>query len=128
MQFNIKCYTISTLFRHYTFYDCYDYYFPCAHYFDSCKSEPLLLELNLSNNPHICRIDGSSCGYKFAKSLVFDKVHSSLGLDRCKTFVTAAAPLSPDIKKFFLSLDIPIVDAFGMSEASGAHTLSIYPK
>lgn len=78
--------------------------------------------------PLICRIDGSSFGYKCAKSMVFNKVHDSLGLDQCKTFVTAAAPLSPDIKKFFLSLDMPIVDAFGMSEASGAHTLSIYPK
>ncbi|XP_045448393.1 long-chain-fatty-acid--CoA ligase ACSBG2 [Melitaea cinxia] len=72
--------------------------------------------------------DGTSCGYKLAKSLVFNKVRVNLGLDRCNLFVTAAAPLSPDIKKFFLSLDIPIMDAFGMSEASGAHTLSIYPK
>ncbi|XP_026731627.1 long-chain-fatty-acid--CoA ligase ACSBG2-like isoform X2 [Trichoplusia ni] len=73
-------------------------------------------------------VDGSAFGYNMAKRLVFKKVHDSLGLDQCTTFVTAAAPLSPDIKKFFLSLDIPIVDAFGMSEASGAHTLSIYPK
>ncbi|CAH1639733.1 unnamed protein product [Spodoptera littoralis] len=80
---------------------------------------------------HLARIngvDGSSFGYKMAKSLVFNKIHESLGLDHCTTFVTSAAPLSPDIKKFFLSLDLPIVDAFGMSEASGAHTLSIYPK
>lgn len=80
---------------------------------------------------HIARIngqDGTSCGYKVAKSLVFNKVRNNLGLDKCTTFVTAAAPLSPDIKKFFLSLDIPIMDAFGMSEAAGAHTLSVYPK
>ncbi|CAH2102506.1 unnamed protein product [Euphydryas editha] len=80
---------------------------------------------------HTARIngqDGTSLGYKLAKSLVFNKVSANLGLDRCTTFVTAAAPLSPDIKKFFLSLDIPIMDAFGMSEASGAHSLSIYPK
>lgn len=68
------------------------------------------------------------CGYKMAKSLVFNKVHESLGLDQCRTFVTSAAPLSPDIKKFFLSLNIPIMDAYGMSEAAGAHTVSIYPK
>lgn len=63
-----------------------------------------------------------------ARSLVFNKVHETLGLDHCTTFVTAAAPLSAEIKKFFLSLDIPIMEAFGMSEASGAHTLSIYPR
>ncbi|XP_026493767.1 long-chain-fatty-acid--CoA ligase ACSBG2 isoform X2 [Vanessa tameamea] len=80
---------------------------------------------------HLARIngqDGTTCGYKMAKSLVFSKVRDNLGLDRCTTFVTAAAPLSPDIKKFFMSLDIPIMDAFGMSEAAGAHSLSIYPK
>ncbi|GBP49328.1 Long-chain-fatty-acid--CoA ligase ACSBG2 [Eumeta japonica] len=80
---------------------------------------------------HLGRIngyDGMTCGYKMARSIVFNKIRDSLGLDKCTTFVTAAAPLSPDIKRFFLSLDIPIMDAFGMSEASGAHSLSIEPK
>ncbi|XP_059050920.1 very long-chain-fatty-acid--CoA ligase bubblegum [Achroia grisella] len=70
---------------------------------------------------------GTSFGYKMAKSLVFNKVHATLGLDKCTTFVTSAAPLSADIKKFFCSLDMPIMEAFGMSELAGAHTLSIYP-
>lgn len=69
-----------------------------------------------------------TCGYKLAGMIVFNKIKVTLGLDQCRTFVTAAAPLSPDIKKFFLSLDLPIMDAFGMSEASGAHSLSIDPK
>lgn len=74
------------------------------------------------------RRDGVTCSYKMARSLVFSKVRENLGLDRCNTFVTAAAPLSADIKRFFLSLDIPIMEAFGMSEAAGAHSLSIDPK
>lgn len=49
----------------------------------------------------------------------------AIGLTRCKTFVSAAAPLSADIKKYFFSIDLPIMEAFGMSEAAGAHTLGI---
>ncbi|KOB78464.1 Long-chain-fatty-acid--CoA ligase ACSBG2, partial [Operophtera brumata] len=47
-------------------------------------------------NHHLARIkgqQGTSFGYKMAKSIVFSKVHESLGLDKCTTFVTAAAPL-----------------------------------
>ncbi|XP_011874843.1 PREDICTED: very long-chain-fatty-acid--CoA ligase bubblegum isoform X2 [Vollenhovia emeryi] len=66
-------------------------------------------------------------GYIFAKLLVFDKVKAALGLSRCHMFASAAAPLNIDIKQYFLSLDIPVVDAYGMSECSGAHTI-IHPK
>ncbi|XP_017770616.1 PREDICTED: long-chain-fatty-acid--CoA ligase ACSBG2 [Nicrophorus vespilloides] len=63
-------------------------------------------------------------GYSVASSLIFNKVKKALGLSRCKTFVSAAAPLSADIKKYFMSIDIPVMEAFGMSEAGGAHTIS----
>lgn len=36
---------------------------------------------------------------------------------------TAAAPLSTDIKQYFLSIDIPVQEVYGMSESSGAHSL-----
>ncbi|KAL0901508.1 hypothetical protein ABMA27_006744 [Loxostege sticticalis] len=80
---------------------------------------------------HLARMngyEGSSVGYKLARSMILSKAHEALGLDQCKTFVSSAAPLSVDIKMFFTSLDMPIVEAFGMSELAGAHALSIYPK
>lgn len=69
-------------------------------------------------------IEYKSWSYLIAKWLIFRKIKAALGLDRCHVFGTAAAPLSTDIKKYFMSLDIVIVDAYGMSECAGAHSLA----
>ncbi|KAK9304861.1 hypothetical protein QLX08_003926 [Tetragonisca angustula] len=42
--------------------------------------------------------------------------------DRCNYCITAAAPLNNEIKEYFLSIDIVILDVFGMSECGGGHT------
>lgn len=75
------------------------------------------------NTNKINGTDNKHWGYIFAKWLVFSKVRMALGLDRSHICVTAAAPLSDEIKRYFLSLDITIFEAYGMSESSGAHIL-----
>lgn len=55
---------------------------------------------------------------------MFSKVKSALGLDRCHSFISGAAPLNQQTAEFFLSLDIPIGEMYGMSESSGPHTAS----
>ncbi|RZC36620.1 very long-chain-fatty-acid--CoA ligase bubblegum, partial [Asbolus verrucosus] len=75
---------------------------------------------------HLNRIKGvnsNSWGYCVASSVIFKKIKQALGLSHCTVFASAAAPLAADVKRYFLSIDIPIMEAFGMSEASGAHTL-----
>ncbi|XP_055473769.1 long-chain-fatty-acid--CoA ligase ACSBG2-like [Psammomys obesus] len=62
--------------------------------------------------------------YRMAKTLVFTKVRSSLGLENCHSFVSGAAPLSQEVLEFFLSLDIPIGELYGLSECSGPHSVS----
>ncbi|XP_076178092.1 acyl-CoA synthetase bubblegum family member 1 isoform X2 [Ptiloglossa arizonensis] len=83
------------------------------------KAQGLYYNLNKMNNG----IDYKHWGYLFAKWFIFNKVRATLGLDRSKLCISAAAPLSTEIKQYFMSLDIPILEAYGMSESSGAHCL-----
>ncbi|XP_011693224.1 PREDICTED: very long-chain-fatty-acid--CoA ligase bubblegum [Wasmannia auropunctata] len=85
------------------------------------KAQGLLYHTNKING-----VDYKHWGYIFAKWLVFDKVKAALGLSKCHIFASAAAPISSDIKKYFLSLDIPLLEAYGMSESGGAHTVYDY--
>lgn len=66
----------------------------------------------------------NSLQYRIAKKLVVDRVKQALGFDRCKTFLTGAAPLDDDTRGFFLSLDMPIIDGYGMTESSSVHSLT----
>lgn len=46
-----------------------------------------------------------------------------LGLEQCKYFLTGGAPVSTELKHFFLGLDMPLCDLYGLSETGGALTL-----
>ncbi|XP_054418102.1 long-chain-fatty-acid--CoA ligase ACSBG2 [Pteronotus mesoamericanus] len=61
--------------------------------------------------------------YRMAKALVFSKVTNTLGLDHCHTFISGAAPLSLETSEFFLSLDMPIGEMYGLTESTGPHTI-----
>lgn len=54
--------------------------------------------------------------------LVFKKVRMLLGLDRCRKFGSAAAPITKDTLEFFASLNIRLDEAYGMSESTGLYT------
>ena len=60
--------------------------------------------------------------YPLAKKLVFSKVKENLGFSRCKILGVGAAPVAMDTFKYFLSLDIPLYECYGMSETSGPQT------
>ncbi|XP_028014928.1 long-chain-fatty-acid--CoA ligase ACSBG2 isoform X1 [Eptesicus fuscus] len=68
----------------------------------------------------------SPMSYHVAKTLVFNRVKNSIGFDHCHIFISGAAPLSPETAEFFLSLDIPIGEMYGMSETSGPHTVCAF--
>ena len=60
--------------------------------------------------------------YKWAKKLVFDKVKQNMGMDSCKCIGVGAAPIAMESLEYFLSLDIPLLECYGMSETGGPHT------
>jgi long-chain acyl-CoA synthetase len=48
-----------------------------------------------------------------------------VGLRQCRTAVSSGAPIAPQILEFFRVLGVPIREAYGLTEASGASTMQI---
>jgi len=59
---------------------------------------------------------------KLADRLVFHPIRSSLGLDRAKGFGVSAAPISPDVLRFFDAIGIEIDEIYGQTEDTGPAT------
>lgn len=75
---------------------------------------------------HMNRLKGSptnSLQYRIASTFLLGKVKEALGFQRCRTFFTGAAPLNEETKKYFLSIDMMIIEGYGMSEST-IHTLT----
>lgn len=58
-----------------------------------------------------------------ARKYISNPIKEALGLDRCKIFLTGSAPINEDTKKFFMSLGMPLLDVYGLTESSTVHTL-----
>ncbi|HZE21437.1 MAG TPA: AMP-binding protein, partial [Desulfobaccales bacterium] len=71
--------------------------------------------------------DGQSMPFMhgLADKIVFSKVKERLGLDRCRIFITTAAPVALDTLEFFHSLGVPVTEVYGMSECTGPGTVSL---
>lgn len=82
------------------------------------------LQTNLTKMNQNAAAGRAPLSYQVAKKLVFKKVRKALGLDRCNKCYTGAAPITKDTLEFFLSLDIPLYELYGMSESTGPHTIS----
>ncbi|HEU4412684.1 MAG TPA: AMP-dependent synthetase/ligase [Polyangiaceae bacterium] len=62
-----------------------------------------------------------------AKRLVFDRVRRELGFDALRIAVSGAAPIGVDVLEFFLSIGLPVHEAYGQTEGSGAATFNLSP-
>ena len=66
----------------------------------------------------------TSWQFKIAKALVYQQVKKKLGLDRCNYTLYGAAPLDPQIRQYFLTLNIFLINSYGMSESTGPQNFS----
>jgi long-chain acyl-CoA synthetase len=55
--------------------------------------------------------------------LALDNVRRMIGIHRAKVLVTGAAPISPDLVRWYLALGVPMIEAWGMTESCGAATV-----
>jgi len=85
--------------------------------------------LSIGNRMTECRIEGEmpSLGLrianKFAYWLVFRNIRRMLGLDRCSIALTGAAPIAPDLIRWYMALGIDMREVYGQTENCGVATL-----
>lgn len=56
-------------------------------------------------------------------NIMLNKAKGELGFDRCRIFMSGAAPIMKETIEFFYGLHIPLMEVYGMSECSGPHTV-----
>jgi len=55
----------------------------------------------------------------FANLLVFYKLRERLGFDRVRVAISGAAPISPDVLRYFHGIGVPLREVYGQTEGSG---------
>jgi long-chain acyl-CoA synthetase len=60
--------------------------------------------------------------YDFLDAVAFSTVRELIGLDQMQLAVTGAAPMLPDMLRWFRAIGVPIAEVYGMSENTGAMT------
>jgi len=60
--------------------------------------------------------------FMLARWLSLDNVRKMIGIHRARFLLTGAAPISPDLIRWYLSLGVPMFEVWGMTETAGLST------
>jgi len=60
--------------------------------------------------------------FRIAQWLALNNVRKLIGIHRARFLVTGAAPISPDLVRWYLALGVPMLEVWGMTETCGAST------
>ncbi len=65
---------------------------------------------------------GLKLKFTLARWLALNNVRKLIGIHRARFCVTGAAPISPDLVKWYMALGVPMLEVWGMTESCGAAT------
>jgi long-chain acyl-CoA synthetase len=77
------------------------------------------------------RVDAEQAGKRgpalagLLDGIALSKVRDGLGMDQVKLAITAAAPINPDLVRFFHIIGVPLYEIYGMSENTGPATATL---
>jgi long-chain acyl-CoA synthetase len=87
--------------------------------------------LNMALEANMKRVEAEGVGKKgpvmagILDKVVLSKVRDGLGMGSVDLAITAAAPINPDLIKFFHSIGVPLFEIYGMSENTGPATATL---
>ena len=62
--------------------------------------------------------------YQLAYFAVFRKLRERMGFDRIRVTISGAAPIAPEILRFYQSIGVNLVEAYGQTEGTGVTSVS----
>ncbi|MBA3772000.1 MAG: AMP-binding protein [Ramlibacter sp.] len=60
--------------------------------------------------------------FTLARWMALNNVRKLIGIHRARYLVTGAAPISPDLVRWYLALGVPMLEVWGLTESCGAAT------
>jgi long-chain acyl-CoA synthetase len=57
-----------------------------------------------------------------ARVLVLDNIRKSIGVHRARLLITGAAPISPDLLRWYMALGLEMIEVWGQTESGGIST------
>lgn len=68
---------------------------------------------------------GVAISYAFWDFMVLRNMRRMLGLDRLRRGTTGAAPISPDLLRWYQAIGVTLLEGYGMTESSGVISLNL---
>ncbi|MEM7188641.1 MAG: long-chain fatty acid--CoA ligase, partial [Pseudomonadota bacterium] len=68
---------------------------------------------------------GLAARYKLWDFLVLQNLRRMIGMDRIRRAGTGAAPVSPELLRWFMAIGVPLLEGYGATETTGAATLNM---